>query len=185
MAKTNRDLLSSERFAARSGAVFLIRRLKADDYENVRAYLRSFAAETVFTNQYPGQPEKSKEQLTKGYADENALYLGVFADDRLIGASSVKIERPGHPWARNAVFGIGMLKDFYHQGIGTELMIRMENWAREKRVHRIEGLVRTANLPAIGLYLKRGFVIEGRKRECALIDGVWHDEYVIAKLLTS
>jgi len=185
MAKPSRDLSNPDLFVSRSGAVFVIRPLKADDYEGVRAYLKAFSEETIYTNQYPGQPEKSKEQLTKGYTDENALYLGVFADDRLIGACSVKIERPGHPWSRNAVFGIGMLKDFYHQGIGTELMIRMERWAREKGMHRIEGMVRAVNLPAIGLYMKRGFVIEGRKRECAFIDGVWHDDYVIAKILIS
>ena len=183
MAKPIRDAANADLFTSRSGVVLVIRPLKADDYEGVRAYLKTFAAETIFTNQYPGQPEKSKERLVKGYEDENSLYLGVFAKERIIGVCSIKIERPDHPWSRNAGFGIGMLKDYYHQGIGTELMKRMENWAREKRVHRIEGVVRTANLPAIGLYLKCGFVIEGRKRECAKIDGVWYDEYVIAKLL--
>jgi RimJ/RimL family protein N-acetyltransferase len=38
------------------------------------------------------------------------------------------------------------------------------------------------NLRAIRAYQKCGFVIEGREREAALVDGAWHDDVMMAIL---
>jgi RimJ/RimL family protein N-acetyltransferase len=38
------------------------------------------------------------------------------------------------------------------------------------------------NLRAICAYLKCGFAIEGRARECAFVDGIWHDDAMMAVL---
>lgn len=63
------------------------------------------------------------------------------------------------------------------------MMQLLEEWAKTKNVKRIEGRVRTGNRQGIALYLKCGFKIEGHHLHTALIDGHWHDEYTIAKLL--
>lgn len=62
-------------------------------------------------------------------------------------------------------------------------MVELENWAREKMLHRIFGTVRNKNTKAISLYLKCGFEIEGLSKETAFINGQWYDEYHIAKIL--
>jgi RimJ/RimL family protein N-acetyltransferase len=38
------------------------------------------------------------------------------------------------------------------------------------------------NLRAIRAYQKCGFVIEGREREAAFVDAVWHDDVMMAIL---
>jgi RimJ/RimL family protein N-acetyltransferase len=38
------------------------------------------------------------------------------------------------------------------------------------------------NLRAIGAYQKCGFVVEGREREAAFVDGIWHDDVMMAIL---
>lgn len=62
-------------------------------------------------------------------------------------------------------------------------MALLEEWARAKRLHRIFGEVRHKNYRAIALYLKCGFEIEGIARDAACIDGEWHHEYHISKIL--
>ncbi len=49
-----------------------------------------------------------------------------------------------------------------HQGIGTQLMTNLMAWARQhESLQKIELLVRSSNQPAIHLYQKFGFVLEG------------------------
>ena len=94
------------------------------------------------------------------------------------------IKQPEHLWvSKNAEFGISMLKEYYGQGLGTRLMQLMENWAKERHLHSITGEVRAGNRRAISLYLKQGFEICGHLKETALIDNVWHDEYIIQKII--
>jgi RimJ/RimL family protein N-acetyltransferase len=38
------------------------------------------------------------------------------------------------------------------------------------------------NLRAIRAYQKCGFVVEGREREAAFVDGIWHDDVMMAIL---
>lgn len=162
-----------------------IRRLRGSDFEAVRDFLRLFSTETIFTNQYPGQPDIERDKSVAAYENKDNLFLGAFLPDgRLIGMTSFQKPKPNHPWSGgNAGFGLCILKEFYHCGLGTELMRQLEAGAREKGVHRLFGTVRTENYHAIHLYLKCGFTIEGITKETAFINGRWHDEYYISKLL--
>lgn len=99
------------------------------------------------------------------------------------GICSVYAEKPGHPWVgRNCEFGISLLERYYRQGLGTFLMQKIEEWAKDKGMRRINGRVRAKNRAALALYLKCGFEIEGYIREMAFINGEWHGEYCIGKV---
>jgi RimJ/RimL family protein N-acetyltransferase len=49
-------------------------------------------------------------------------------------------------------------------------------------LHRVSVRVVDYNFRAIRAYQKCGFVIEGREREAALVDGDWHDDVMMAIL---
>ncbi|EFH80085.1 GNAT family N-acetyltransferase [Ktedonobacter racemifer] len=78
---------------------------------------------------------------------------------------------------------IGILQAFTGQGMGTQLFMAMEDWARRQGILRLELTVMTANQAAVALYQKCGFEIEGTMRRTMLIDGAYIDEYIMAKLL--
>lgn len=78
---------------------------------------------------------------------------------------------------------IGILKDYRGQGIGTKLFVRLEEWARDRGLHRLELTTVTKNGPGVALYKKMGFEIEGTKRDSLFIDGEYVDEYYMSKLL--
>lgn len=173
-----------EEFVLKNGEKLIIRPMTGADVDKARNYLQQMAGETVFTNQYVGRPY-DREKSIRLYEYEHNLFLGAFEKTgRLVSICSIVVGRPEHPWVcRNADFGISMLKEYYGQGLGTRLMQLMENWAKERHLHTIKGEVRATNRRAINLYLKQGFEICGHLKETALIDNVWHDEYIIQKII--
>lgn len=78
---------------------------------------------------------------------------------------------------------IGIKQEFTGQGLGSKLFSAMEEWCKEKGLHRIELTVMTHNTAALHLYQKAGFEIEGTKKHSLVIDGSYRDEYYMAKWL--
>jgi RimJ/RimL family protein N-acetyltransferase len=69
------------------------------------------------------------------------------------------------------------------QGVGSGLLTELESWARAHGLHRLELTVMAHNRRASVLYERMGFAVEGRRRECLLVDGTLVDELYMAKLL--
>ena len=82
-----------------------------------------------------------------------------------------------------ATIVIGILQEFVHQGIGNALFVTMEEWAPKQRLHRLELTVMTENMAGIALYKKRGFKIEGTRRDAYVVNNHSVDEYMMAKLI--
>jgi RimJ/RimL family protein N-acetyltransferase len=78
---------------------------------------------------------------------------------------------------------IGILERFTGQGLGTALFECMEQWARDRKLHRLELSVMVHNQRGVGLYQKMGFGIEGVRRDSLLVSGSYVDEYYMAKLI--
>jgi RimJ/RimL family protein N-acetyltransferase len=85
---------------------------------------------------------------------------------------------------RNARLAIGIYdRRFWSGGYGTEaLRLILRYGFEELGLHRVDLLVIDYNLRAIRAYQKCGFVREGVVRESALVDGVWHDDYLMSML---
>jgi RimJ/RimL family protein N-acetyltransferase len=85
---------------------------------------------------------------------------------------------------KRASFAIGIL-DARHvgKGLGTEATRLVLRFAFEQlKLHRISVRVIAYNHRAIRAYEKCGFVIEGREREAAFVNGAWHDDVIMGVL---
>jgi RimJ/RimL family protein N-acetyltransferase len=71
--------------------------------------------------------------------------------------------------------GMGVHKDFRRRGIGRKLIDQAINRAKELGLERIELEVFASNIPAIKLYEKLGFAVEGVKKKARKLDGVYDD----------
>jgi L-phenylalanine/L-methionine N-acetyltransferase len=73
--------------------------------------------------------------------------------------------------------------DFQGRGVGSALMAAMldlaDNWLN---LRRIELEVYADNAPAVRLYEKFGFAIEGTLRDFAFRDGEYVDAYLMARV---
>lgn len=71
--------------------------------------------------------------------------------------------------------GMGVHASFRRLGIGTRLIEQTISKAKEKGLERIELEVLASNTPALKLYEKMGFVVEGIKRKARKLDGSYDD----------
>ena len=78
--------------------------------------------------------------------------------------------------------GMGVHKDFRGKGIGKRLVTATLQQAREKKLERVELEVYVSNQPAIELYKKVGFAVEGVKKKGRKLDGVYDDVVCMALL---
>jgi len=89
-----------------------------------------------------------------------------------------------HPSKHGVVeIGIGVRAAQHGIGVGTALLAALERWARQVGVHRLQLPVVTSNVPALGLYRKSGFTVEGVLKESVVADGRRLDQFMMAKLL--
>ena len=128
------------------------------------------------------QLDSQRLRIEQMLAQANSTILVAEHDERLIGF----IEAIGGPFQRThhcAHIVIGILQRYTGKGIGTQLFIALEAWARRQGLHRLELTVMEQNQAGLALYKKRGFVIEGRLRDSVYVDGKYVDMYSMAKLL--
>jgi putative acetyltransferase len=102
-------------------------------------------------------------------------------DGRIVGTADVT--RGKGRRSHVGYIGICVHDDFNGRGIGSRLLAALvdtaDNWLNLKR---LELAVYVDNEAAIRLYEKFGFAIEGTRRAAAFRDGVFVDDYVMARL---
>ena len=174
------------KFKLKNGKIVTIRRLKDDDYDAVTQYFKEFqnGPSNKWTWQYPGKPPKTREQRTKGWKDKNELHIAAFDKNKVIGVASIGKLQVNNPWAgRVATTGTTMLEKYTSNGLGTKFKQITEKWARENNVHKIQTEIRHKNTRSLGNLLKQGYEVVGILHDTAFIDGEWHHEYILEKIL--
>ncbi len=91
------------------------------------------------------------------------------------------LDRP--VFAHIGSLGLGITAAYRGLGIGKKLLKAAIQKAEQKGLTRIELTVRENNLPAIALYKKFGFGIEGIHKNAVRIEGVYENHLSMALLL--
>ena len=164
-----------------------LRSFLPSDAEGLQSFFHQSAFESTHTLHYKERPisiSKLQARIKAASDFPSDLFVGIFDKNKIIGQLYFRVLHPDHPWIKHiGEFGMTILKDYWGQGIGTQLLQYMENFAINKGVSRIEAKVRTANEQAIALYKKFGYQIEGTRKMAALINGSFEEEFYIAKLI--
>jgi putative acetyltransferase len=159
----------------------LIRRAVVDDYEAIHR-VHSTPKVTWGTLQIPfPTPETWRKRLAD--APDGTLYLVACVDGEIVGDLGL-MGNPNRPRRRHAA-GVGMAvrDDWQGKGVGTALMQAAVDLAdRWLNLYRLELEVYTDNEPALRLYQRFGFAIEGTLRAYAFRDGQYVDVYSMARL---
>jgi len=128
-------------------------------------------------------PFTSKEFWRKRLENPSEDRTGIVAvmDGSIVGSAGIyrKAGRSRHV----CELGMCVHDDFHGRGIGSALMAALidvaDNWLDLKR---IELAVYVDNAPAIALYRKFGFEVEGTRRFDAFRDGKYVDSFAMARL---
>ncbi len=114
--------------------------------------------------------------------DERRVTLMALHQDQVIGSASLE-QFPRVRRSHCGSIGMGVAVAWQGRGVGTRLLAELmevaDNWMG---LRRVELTVYTDNAPAIALYRKFGFEVEGTLREFALRDGVYADVLSMARL---
>ena len=127
---------------------------------------------------------EEEADLLESYAlADNMVYFIAVAAGQIVGRLNI---RGGKRSATQhcGTLGISVANGWRNQGIGTRLMEAALQWARSSgMITRLELFVFAENAPAIHLYQKFGFQLEGRLRNSVFRDGAYHDDLVMGLLL--
>jgi putative acetyltransferase len=158
-----------------------IRHTEPGDYEALRQILTSPKA-IWGTLQLPFP---SAEMWRKRLAEppEGLYSLVACVEDEVIGHLWLHTS-PNQPRRRHAgQVGMVVREDWQGKGVGTALVQAAVDLADKwLNLTRLELEVYTDNAPAIRLYEKFGFAIEGTLAQFAFRDGQYVDAYVMARL---
>jgi putative acetyltransferase len=159
----------------------LIRRGEPGDYE---AFVRIFEGPKVVwgTLQLPfPSGEAWRKRLTE--PADGYFQLVASVDNELVGELGL-ITFPHAPRRRHAAkLGMSVRDDWQGKGIGSALMQAAVDMADKwLNIMRLELEVYTDNEPAVRLYKKFGFVVEGTLRCFAYRDGKFVDVYTMARI---
>lgn len=124
---------------------------------------------------------KRIEEMPTGHTTQE-LFLVAERGGLVVGNAGVM---PMQPVRRRhaAHLGMAVAREAQGQGVGSALMAAMVDWADNwAQLLRLELTVYTDNAPAIALYRKFGFVLEGTMQAFALRNGVYVDTHCMARL---
>ncbi len=137
----------------------IIRKAELGDAASIIRAEQEIAKEPGF---FCSQPSELGEQNVKNAIESsNGVYFVAEYNGCIAGHAFLEV-LPLQSLKHIAQLNIAVHKGFQNRGIGTQLMNRIIEWAKESgSIEKIELNVRASNAQAIALYKKMGFLEEG------------------------
>ena len=156
-----------------------VRHTEPSDYEAFhKIFLCSGVIRGTMQLPYPSL-ESWRKKLANPPSDFYSLVACV--DGEVVG--NLGLQTTSRPRRHVGSLGLAVRDDWQGKGVGSALMRAAlelaDGWLE---LTRLELTVYTDNLPALKLYEKFGFVLEGTHRQYAFRDGASVDAYALARL---
>jgi len=164
----------------KDGREVTIRFLTANDKEALFQMFSSMSSEALKWSMAPYTLEVIQRWINN---IKNLIPLVAEYNNRIVGYASIyKFQHPRRK-------GIGDLaiylhQDFHNVGLGTAMMKKLLQLAKEHKMHKLELYVVEDNKAAVTLYKKFGFKIEGISKDSFFgSDGKYHNMLHMGLLL--
>ncbi|MCY6483808.1 GNAT family protein [Clostridium aestuarii] len=165
----------------------IIRKANKADAKALIEYLNVIGGESDFLTFAAGEFGRNvyeeEEFIENALKKENALFIIAEIHGKVVG----NLNFSGGPRERNAhvgEFGVSVLKEYWGNGIGEELIKYLITWSKDSGIIRKINLrVRTDNALGIKLYKKLGFLEEGIVKRDFLINGKFYDSLLMGLLI--
>jgi L-phenylalanine/L-methionine N-acetyltransferase len=158
-----------------------VRAAEPGDYEAIRETMAQPRAQAQ-TLQLPlPSAEMWKKRLAETPAGDHILVAEI--NRKVVGNLGLQAASKAQRRRHVASLGMAVHDDYHSRGVGSALMKAAldlaDNWLQYTR---IELTVYTDNEPAIALYKRFGFEMEGTLKQYAFRNGVMVDAYAMARL---
>ena len=165
---------------------YIIREAVPDDAEKMISYLNQVGGESdnllIGENEFTVPIEGVKRKLAMSKDSENSIVLIALENDQIIARAELEGYYPARIRHR-AKFSISVKKEYWNQGIGTEMIKRIFEQAKNLKIRIIELEVIADNERGINLYHKMGFADIGIYKDYFFVTGIFKDAVVMQKIL--
>lgn len=140
------------------------------------------ARERRFLARLESPPEDQMVSFVRTNIERGTPHVVALDQDMVVGWADIK---PATPPLMSHVgtLGMGVIASHRHQGLGARLLEAVLRKASASGLERVELEVRTDNLPAIALYERAGFLVEGKKARAMRVDGLDVDMLQMARFV--
>ena len=150
------------------------------------SYLNQVGGESdnllIGENEFTVPIEGVKRKLAMSKDSENSIVLIALENDQIIARAELEGYYPARIRHR-AKFSISVKKEYWNQGIGTEMIKRIFEQAKNLKIRIIELEVIADNERGINLYHKMGFADIGIYKDYFFVNGIFKDAVVMQKIL--
>jgi putative acetyltransferase len=165
-----------------------VREATPNDAAALLAHLKALAAEPdinipLAADEITTTLEQEKALLADIAASARAIMLVAEVDGAIVGELSLKAISSRRAVSHVATLGMSVAQAWRGKGVGRALLTDALEWAPSAGIKRIELYVYVRNAPAIALYEKLGFTVEGRRRNFIREGDTYLDDLVMARLL--
>lgn len=165
-----------------------VREATPSDAAALLAHLKALAAEPginipLAPDEITMTLDQEKALLADIAESPSAIMLVAEADGALVGELSLKAISPRRAVRHVATLGMSVAQAWRGKGVGRALLTDVLAWAPTAGIKRVELYVYARNAPAIALYERFGFAVEGRRRSFIREGDAYLDDLVMAKLL--
>jgi len=168
-------------YLSKNGQAITIREAEESDAEAITSVVDSVASEKYYI--VGERSRKDWDEAIREIKKRNSLIIVAQVNQRTVGMASLvrgKFEKNKHV----GFLGITILKDFRGVGIGNAMMKYIAEWTKlQEALEKISLTVFSTNKPAIELYKKFGFKIEGVSKKQYRIEETYVDDVIMAKFL--
>jgi putative acetyltransferase len=160
----------------KDGRTVLIREFRIEDKEKLIELYGVLSDEAVRW----ALPPYSRERIERWLSNlQNLIVIVAFYKDKIVGHAQIyKFPHPRRKGTGDLI--VYLHQDFHAVGLGTAMLTEVIELAKKEGLYRIWLQVIADNKPAIHLYKKLGFKIEGVMKDSYFgEDGNYHDELVM------
>ena len=165
---------------------YIVREALPDDAERMILYLNQVGGESDNLlhgeNEFNVPIEGVKRKLTLSNASENSIVLIALENEQIIARAELEGYYPARIRHR-AKFSISVKKEYWNQGIGTEMLNRIFVEAKNMNIRVLELEVISDNHRGINLYHKMGFEDIGIYKDYFYVNDTYKDAIVMQKIL--
>ena len=173
--------IPEEKIRLKNGKELTLRSAEEKDALTMLDYLKKTSEETPFLIRYPEEVtldlETEKKFLNGVIESEDSVWFTVFDEEKAVGNCSINCLSNRMKLKHRCSMGIALEQAYCGCGLGTMLIEKARNKARELGFEQMELGVFANNERAVALYRKMGFVECGRMpRAFRMKDGTYIDE---------
>jgi RimJ/RimL family protein N-acetyltransferase len=162
-----------------------VREASPEDAEWFLQHVRALASEPdkkvpLQPDEWVVTPEEQAEMFAAALDGNGDLFLVAEIGGERVGELNLRRGKRA-AFRHSLTLGMSVDRRWRNRGVGTVLMQYALGWARDTAsVRRIELYVFETNAPAVRLYERHGFAVEGRRKGAVFQDGVLVDDLIMA-----